>query len=63
MIRNIDYSNIDWKTIPLEERNKMLKKANLLDDKGRPKTKLTMQIKMMVVREYYKPDEQRIIIK
>jgi len=63
MIKNFDYNNIDWGAIPLEERNKMLKKANLLDDKGRPKVKLTMQIKMMVVREYYKPDEQRIITK
>jgi hypothetical protein len=61
-MRPFSNKNRSWFTIPFNIRQEMLKKANLLDEKGRLKTKLTEQIKMMVVDQYYCSDE-RIIIK
>ena len=60
MIRN---DNIDWHKIPFNKRQEMLGKAGLLDDKGRPNTKLTRRIKMMVIDTYYDPRESKVIIK
>jgi hypothetical protein len=58
----INNKHISWFNIPFNKRQEMLKKANLLDDTGRLKTKLTEQIKMMVINQYYRDDE-RIITK
>ena len=43
----------DWSNIPIEDRNRMLRNAGMVDDKGRPKQQLTRKIKMMLTDQYY----------